>query len=72
MGSGSTNPVAVVRAVGAQSGRALRSFPVLVMVAAYSRFINAVMVSARIIGDLLAGMWLLLAGQVGRAPQILL
>ena len=35
----------------------LRSFPVLVMVAACSRFITAVMIASRITGDLLAGMW---------------
>jgi hypothetical protein len=35
----------------------LRSFPVLVMVAAYSRFIAAVMLPSRVTGDLLAGMW---------------
>ena len=38
----------------------LRSFPVLVMVAAYSRFIAAVMIPSRVTGDLLAGMWVLL------------
>lgn len=43
----------------------LRSFPALVMVAAYSRFIAAVMIPSRITGDLLAGMWLLLDEQIG-------
>lgn len=50
----------------------LRSFPVLVMVAAYSRFIAAVMIPSRITGDLLAGMWLLLDEQIGSVPRILL
>lgn len=50
----------------------LRSFPVLVMVPAYSRFISAVMVPSRITGDLLAGMWLLLAEQIGAVPRTLL
>lgn len=54
-----------------QSG-VLRSFPVLVMVAAYSRFITAVMIPSRITGDLLAGMWLLLAEQIGAVPRTLL
>ena len=35
----------------------LRSFPVLVMVAAHSRFIAAMMIPSRVTGDLLAGMW---------------
>lgn len=50
----------------------LRSFPVLVMVAAYSRFIAAVMIPSRITGDLLAGMWLLLSQYVGGVPRNLL
>jgi transposase len=50
----------------------LRSFPVLVMVAAYSRFISAVMIPSRITGDLLAGMWLLLSEQIGAVPRTLL
>lgn len=50
----------------------LRSFPVLVMVAAYSRFIAAVMIPSRVTGDLLAGMWLLLSQQVGAVPRSLL
>ncbi len=50
----------------------LRSFPVLVMVAAYSRFITAVMIPSRITGDLLAGMWLLLSQCVGAVPRTLL
>lgn len=50
----------------------LRSFPVLVMVAAYSRFIAAMMIPSRITGDLLAGMWQLLSGYVGAVPRTLL
>lgn len=51
---------------------ALRSFPVLVMVAAYSRFIAAVMIPSRITGDLLAGMWQLLSHDIGAVPRTLL
>ncbi|WP_099459258.1 IS21 family transposase, partial [Mycobacterium avium] len=50
----------------------LRSFPVLVMVAAYSRFIAAVMLPSRVTGDLLAGMWLLLSQCIGAVPRTLL
>ncbi|MHA0289938.1 IS21 family transposase [Mycobacterium sp. C3-094] len=50
----------------------LRSFPVLVMVAAYSRFIAAVMLPSRITGDLLAGMWQLLSRDFGAVPRNLL
>lgn len=49
-----------------------RSFPVLVMVAAYSRFIAAVMLPSRITGDLLAGMWQLLSQNFGAVPRTLL
>lgn len=49
----------------------LRSFPVLVMVAAHSRFIAAVMIPSRVTGDLLAGMWHLLQG-IGAVPRTLL
>ena len=49
----------------------LRSFPVLVMVAAYSRFIAAVMLPSRITGDLLAGMWQLLSENIGAVPRTL-
>ena len=50
---------------------ALRSFPVLVMVAAYSRFIAAMMIPSRVTGDLLAGMWHLLQ-DIGAVPRTLL
>ena len=50
---------------------AFRSFPVLVMVAAYSRYIAAMMIPSRVTGDLLAGMWQLLQG-VGAVPRTLL
>jgi transposase len=53
-------------------GGVLRSFPVLVMVAAYSRFIAAVMVPSRVTGDLLAGMWQLLSQNIGAIPRSLL
>lgn len=49
----------------------LRSFPVLVMVAAYSRFIAAMMIPSRVTGDLLAGMWHLLQ-EIGAVPRTLL
>ncbi|SOJ53964.1 hypothetical protein MSIMFB_01463 [Mycobacterium simulans] len=50
----------------------MRSFPVLVMVAAYSRFIAAMMIPSRITGDLLAGMWQLLSQRIGAVPRTLL
>jgi transposase len=50
----------------------LRSFPVLVMVAAYSRFIAAVMIPSRVTGDLLAGMWRVLFQDIGAVPRTLL
>ena len=39
------------------------------MVAAFSRFITAVMLPSRQAMDLVAGMWLLLAGQLGAVPH---
>lgn len=53
-------------------GGVLRSFPVLVLVAAYSRFIAAVMMPSRVTGDLLAGMWQLLSQCIGAVPRTLL
>lgn len=50
----------------------LRSFPVLVMVAAYSRFVAAMMIPSRVTGDLLAGMWHLLSNGIGAVPRTLL
>jgi len=50
----------------------LRSFPVLVMVAAYSRFAVALMIPSRVTGDLLAGMWQLLSQHIGVVPRTLL
>ncbi|KLI03996.1 MULTISPECIES: IS21 family transposase [Mycolicibacterium] len=50
----------------------LRSFPVLVMVAAYSRFAAAMMIPSRVTGDLLAGMWTLLSEKIGAVPRTLL
>ena len=43
--------------------------PVLVMVAAFSRFIAAVMLPSRQTMDLVAGMWQLLAGSFGAIPH---
>ncbi|GAB2761356.1 hypothetical protein GCM10027090_34890 [Sinomonas soli] len=45
------------------------SFPVLVVVASYSRFITARMLPSRRTPDLLAGMWCLLSGQLGAVPR---
>ncbi|MEA5456977.1 IS21 family transposase [Sinomonas sp. JGH33] len=45
------------------------SFPVLVVVASYSRFITARMLPTRRTPDLLAGMWSLLSGQLGAVPR---
>lgn len=53
-------------------GGVLRSFPVLVMVAAYSRFIAAMMIPSKVTGDLLAGMWQLLSQRIGAVPRTLL
>jgi len=46
--------------------------PVLVMVASFSKFITAVMIPSRTTADLLAGMWLLLADQLGAVPRRLI
>jgi hypothetical protein len=43
--------------------------PVLVMVASFSRFITGGMLPTRQTPDLLAGMWSLLAGQLGAVPR---
>lgn len=43
--------------------------PVLVMVASHSRFITGAMLPSRHTADLLAGMWLLLSGQLGAVPR---
>lgn len=43
--------------------------PVLVIVASFARFITAVMLPSRTTGDLLAGMWSLLANQLGAVPR---
>jgi transposase len=45
--------------------------PVLTMVAAYSRFVMAVMLPTRTSGDLLAGMWQLLGATLGAVPRTL-
>lgn len=47
-------------------------FPVLVIVASYSRFITARMIHSRMTPDLLAGMWSLLSGQLGAVPHRLI
>jgi len=46
--------------------------PVLVMVWSFSKFITAVMIPSRTTADLLAGMWLLLATQLGAVPRRLI
>jgi len=51
-----------------QAGR----FPVLVMVASFSRFITAMLIPSKTTGDLLEGMWRLLADGVGAVPNHLL
>ncbi|MFC7958866.1 IS21 family transposase [Rhodococcoides kroppenstedtii] len=43
--------------------------PVLVMVAAFSRFITAMMLPSRVTMDLVSGMWRLLSGQLGAVPH---
>jgi hypothetical protein len=58
-------PPAEVPLGAGQSG----SPPVLVMVASFSRFITGRMLPARHTADLLAGMWSLLAGQLGAVPR---
>jgi transposase len=47
-------------------------FPVLVIVASYSRFITARMIPSRTTADLLAGMWSLLSEQLGAVPRRLI
>jgi hypothetical protein len=47
-------------------------FPVLVIVASFSRFITAEMIPTRTTQDLLAGMWSLLSGQLGAVPRRLI
>lgn len=51
------------------SGQA-RVLPVLVMAQAYSRYLSATMLPSRQTGDLLSGMWQLIA-QVGRVTKVL-
>jgi len=46
--------------------------PVLVMLASFSKFITALMVPSRTTADLLAGMWALLAQQLGAVPRRLI
>jgi len=46
--------------------------PVLVMVASFSKFVTALMIPSRTTADLLAGMWLLLSGQLGAVPRRLI
>jgi len=47
-----------------------RVLPVLVMAQAYSRYLSATMLPSRQTGDLLSGMWQLIAG-VGRVTKVL-
>jgi transposase len=51
-------------------GRLLADPPVLTMVAAYSGFMMALLLPSRTTGDLVAGMWQLLAG-LGGVPKML-
>ncbi len=46
--------------------------PVLVIVASFSKFITAVMIPSRTTADLLSGMCLLLATQLGAVPRRLI
>lgn len=50
----------------------LMMMPVLVMVASFSKFITAQMIPTRTTPDLLAGMWSLLATQLGAVPRRLI
>jgi len=50
----------------------LLMMPVLVIVASFSKFITARMLPTRTTGDLLAGMWSLLSGQLGAIPKRLI
>jgi hypothetical protein len=56
----------------ALGGGQVEAPPVLVMVSSFSRFITAVMIPSRQTPDLVAGMWVLLAGQLGAVPRRLL
>lgn len=47
-------------------------FPVLVMVASFSKFITALMIPSRSTADLLSGMWALLSQQLGAVPRRLI
>lgn len=58
-------PPASIPLGGGQSG----SPPVLVMVAAFSRFITAMMLPSRVTMDLVAGMWQLLSHDLGAIPH---
>ncbi len=58
-------PPASIPLGGDQSG----SPPVLVMVAAFSRFITAMMLPSRVTTDLVAGMWQLLSHDLGAIPH---
>lgn len=57
-------PVRIPTGAGQQA-----SPPVLVMVAAYSRFLTGVMLPSRTTADLVAGMWLLLRDQLRAVPR---
>jgi len=45
--------------------------PVLTMVAAWCGFMMGVMIPSKTVGDLLAGMWRILSGQLGAVPRAL-
>ena len=58
------------RVVPVDAGPVLADPPVLTMVAAFSGFIMALLLPSRTTGDLVAGMWQLLAG-LGGVPKVL-
>ncbi len=71
--SGKVIPVdvdAASRTAGWVGGRPAVDLPVLTMVAAFSGFIMATLLPTRKTGDLVAGMWQLLAG-LGGVPKML-
>src|SRR6195952_4674713 len=59
------------KVVPVDAGPVLADPPVLTMVAAFSGFIMALLLPSRTTGDLVAGMWQLLAG-LGGVPKVLM
>ena len=64
-------PVKIALGQGPLGQAQLGSPPVLVMTSGFSRFIAALMIPSRMTGDLLAGMWLLLATMFVGVPRTL-